>query len=341
MDPSLILMEAPALDPAWIEYEKEAGLLGPEPLFYNFLDRQVTYSQNCKAKNAQMLAGRDKHLNEGIGISDSSIAGWEGNQIPIRTYKPSSSLAGRLPSETSDDLVIYYHGGGLRVGDLDSEDLSCRRICKEASIPVISVEYRLAPPWTPQNALDDAYLAFLVISNTKPLLGRLILVGSSSGGQLAAQVSQLARYDTSHKEIDGVLLRGPVTVDACDGGDRIPFRFRSMHTSFAPSFETSLLKIYSDPARDNTPSLPLEAETFHDLPRTWIQVCTNDLYYSDGICYAAALREAGVEVAVNVVRGWPHTFWLKAPQLDKALEADMDMIEGLRWLLGSGGDNAK
>jgi acetyl esterase/lipase len=60
------------------------------------------------------------------------------------------------------------------------------------------------------------------------------------------------------------------------------------------------------------------------------------LYYSDGICYATALREAGVEIAVKVVHGWPHTFWLKAPQLDKALEADMDMIEGLKWLIKLG-----
>jgi acetyl esterase/lipase len=114
-----------------------------------------------------------------------------------------------------------------------------------------------------------------------------------------------------------------------------------MHTSFSPSFETSLVKIYSDTARENTPNLPLEAKSFHDLPRTWIQVCTNDLYYSDGICYAAALREAGVEVVVKVIRGWPHTFWLKAPQLDRALEANIDMIEGLKWLMKLGDGHAQ
>jgi acetyl esterase/lipase len=106
-----------------------------------------------------------------------------------------------------------------------------------------------------------------------------------------------------------------------------------MHTSFAPSFESSLLTIDTDTARQNTPNLPLEAASFHNLPRTFIQLCSNDLYYSDGICYAAALRDAGIEVKIDVVRGWPHTFWLKAPQLDRALEADMDMVKGLRWLL--------
>jgi acetyl esterase/lipase len=338
MNTTLVLPEAPALYPAWIEYEKEAGLIGPTPLFQDYVDRQVTYSQACKARNAQMLAGRDKYLAEGMEIADSSIKARDGQQIPIRVYIPSDSINGRVSSGENENLIIYYHGGGLKVGDLDSEDLSCRRICEEARVIVASVEYRLAPPWMPQKCLDDAYDAFLDISAGYPSPKRLILVGSSSGGQLAAQVAQLARDEPEalKKTIDGMLLRCPVTVDASDGGIHIPKRFRSMHTSFTPSFETSLLKIYSDPARDNTPNLPLEAESFHDLPPTWIQVCTNDLYYSDGICYATALREAGVEIAVKVVHGWPHTFWLKAPQLDKALEADMDMIEGLKWLIKLG-----
>jgi acetyl esterase/lipase len=64
-----------------------------------------------------------------------------------------------------------------------------------------------------------------------------------------------------------------------------------------------------------------------------IQVSTNDIYYSDGVCYAEALREAGVEVNLDVVEGWPHTFWLKAPYLERAVQAESDMIEGLRQLL--------
>jgi acetyl esterase/lipase len=54
--------------------------------------------------------------------------------------------------------------------------------------------------------------------------------------------------------------------------------------------------------------LPLEVVDTGGLPKHWIQVCTNDIYYSDGVCYAAALTEAGVEVKLDVVSGWPHTF---------------------------------
>jgi pimeloyl-ACP methyl ester carboxylesterase len=142
-------------------------------------------------------------------------------------------------------FVIYYHGGGLKVEDLDSEDLSCRRICKEARIVVISVEYRLMPQNPPQKALDETYDAFLKLTSTKRSSERVILVGSSSGGQLAAQVAQLARdsEEVPTETIDWLLLRCPITVDASNGGIHIPERFRAMHTSFAPSFESSLLTI--------------------------------------------------------------------------------------------------
>jgi acetyl esterase/lipase len=87
--------------------------------------------------------------------------------------------------------------------------------------------------------------------------------------------------------------------------------------------------------RDGLAKMPLEAdeEVLRGLPRTWIQVCTNDTLYSDGVCYAIALEEAGVEVKVRVVEGWPHTFWLLVPELERALEAELEMVEGLKWLL--------
>jgi len=342
MNKLLVITDAPALDAAWIDHEKDVSLTGSIPRFSNYEDHQAFYSEACKTRNAQMLAGRDRGLTQGIEISNSIITASDGHPIRVRFYNPAIASQ---PSDTKalQGFVIYYHGGGLKVGDLDSEDLSCRRICKEARIMVISIEYRLIPQNPPQKALDDAYDAFLKLISAKRSLERVILVGSSSGGQLAAQVAQLARdsVQVPADTIDGLLLRCPVTVDASNGGIHIPERFRAMHTSFSPSFESSLLTIDAETARINTPNLPLEATSFHNLPRAFIQLCSNDLYYSDGICYAAALRDAGIDVKVDVVRGWPHTFWLKAPQLDRALEADMDMIKGLRWLLKVEDSDAK
>jgi len=98
------------------------------------------------------------------------------------------------------------------------------------------------------------------------------------------------------------------------------------------AFHTSIL---SSPAV-NTENrvermMPLEGN-LSGLPRHWIQVSTNDIYYSDGMLYAEALRELGVKVELDIVAGWPHTFWLKAPELERAVQAEVDMINGLRWL---------
>jgi len=133
-----------------------------------------------------------------------------------------------------------------------------------------------------------------------------------------------------NERICGVALRGPVLCDA----NNLPGRFREWHTSMSESFHTSLLSAPAlTPADRPVLELPLEAESFEALPRHYIQVCTNDVYYSDGVLYGEALREVGVDVKMDVLTGWPHTFWLKAPELERAREAEKECIEGVRWLL--------
>jgi acetyl esterase/lipase len=179
------------------------------------------------------------------------------------------------------------------------------------------------------DAMDgfDAVLKMVGSGGTK-----IIIVGSSSGGQLAALVAQKAGRDL----VDGVLLRCPVTSDVFSGREYVPERLRDAHTSASDSFVTPLAGyMLRTLPRDGLTKMPLEAserELKHH-PRTWIQLCTNDVLYSDGACYAMALEQAGVDVKVDVVKGWPHTFWLKAPELPRALEADMAMLDGLEWIL--------
>ncbi|KAH6710797.1 alpha/beta hydrolase fold-domain-containing protein [Leptodontidium sp. MPI-SDFR-AT-0119] len=360
MDPTLILHTPPPLDPAWLDHEKSANLLAPAPVLSTSSERQQLYASTCRKLNTELLSGRDKHLTEGIKIHDTGIETRPGSSgdpvyIPIRSYKPSFTSSGPPPpaisstsdgneesgreiEEESDDgvpIAIYYHGGGLYVGDLDSEDLTCRRVCKELQCTVYSVEYRLMPEVTASTALADAIAAFRAITASRKA-SRLILMGSSSGGQLAAQVSQRFKTSVGHMQIHGVLLRGPVTCDATEDGANLPPKLRECHTSMSEDFHTSLLSNAAVNSQNRTKELmPLEVEDLSGMPRHWIQVSTNDIYYSDGACYAEALRRKGVDVKLDVVVGWPHTFWLKAPFLERAVMAERDMIEGLRWLLES------
>jgi len=334
MDPKLVFHTPPPLDPGWLAHEKSANLLATAPVLTSSRERQKLYADTCRKLNAELLSGRDKQLTEGIEIQDTKVESKPGpsnsGSIPIRSYIPS----GVNPDSESVPVVIYFHGGGLYVGDLDSEDLTCRRVCKSLNCTVYSVDYRLMPDHAASDALADAIAAFQAIISSR-IASRLIVMGSSSGGQLAAQVSQHFKTD-SKTRIDGVLLRGPVTCDATDGGKNLSARVKEYHTSMSEAFYTSLLSNAAVNNQNRTKEpMPLEVEDLAGLPRHWIQVSTNDLYYSDGACYAEALRNQGVDVKLDVVVGWPHTFWLKAPYLERAVQAERDMIEGLRWLLES------
>ena len=364
MDSKLVFKVPPPLDSAWLAYEKSANLLAP-PAIVDPKDRQRIYSQKCRDLNAHLLSGRDKDLNDGIIIYDTQIetssdpncddslglpirsknpssppAFANNHFIPIRSYNPVSFPSGpsfqqfeaKDQGQEGSPIVIYYHGGGLCVGDLDSEDMTCRRICKSLQCTVYSCDYRLMPDYCADAALSDAVRALMSIASTRKG-SRLVVMGSSSGGQLAAQVSQRFR-NWRRPKIHGVLLRAPFTCDSTEGGAHLPARFRGCHISMSEPFHTSLLSSAAVTSRNRTSeALPLEAKNLRGLPRHWIQVSTNDIYYSDGACYAEALREAGVDVKLDVVEGWPHTFWLKAPELERAVQAEEEMIEGLRWLL--------
>lgn len=346
-DPSTLL-QAPPLDPAWLAHEAAISTTVLAPKSPTAAARQVQYAAACRARNDALLApgARDHHLSQGISTTTMFIpSSKDGHAIPVLQYTRTAAAA--EDEQDPQCVLIYYHGGGLTVGEPDSEDLSCRRLVLSdtalARVRLYSVGYRLRPQHTAQTSLDDSIDAFAALArkhhHQRPAT-RTIIVGSSSGGQLAALVAQHAL--SASVAVHGVLLRCPVTSDAFHGeGECVPERFRAAHTSARhPSFRTVLLdRLDMDGPRDGLARMPLEAEVgeVRGMPRTWVQVCTNDVLYSDGACYVRLLREAGVEVRVDVVEGWPHTFWLKAPQLPRALEAEEAMIEGLRWVLGFDG----
>lgn len=341
-DPPM-LPKAPSLDPAWLAHEAtltDAPTPSTDPLV-----RQTQYATACRARNNALLApgARDHYLTQGITTSTLTIpSSKDGHPIPVLQYIRTSTSEDATPPQHAI-VLIYYHGGGLTVGEPDSEDLSCRRLVlapipPSTSITLYSVGYRLKPQHPAQTSVNDSIDAFTALAQPNQPTTKTILIGSSSGGQLAALVTLHAL--TSSIPIHGVLLRCPVTSDSFGGGESayVPARFRAQHTSARdPSFRTSLLaRLDMDGPRDGLLRMPLEAgvEEVRGWPRTWVQVCTNDVLYSDGACFVRLLRDAGVEVRSDVVVGWPHTFWLKAPELERAVEAEGSMVEGLKWVVG-------
>ncbi|KAL2112818.1 hypothetical protein VUR80DRAFT_6389 [Thermomyces stellatus] len=334
---SLVIKAPPPIDPAWVAFEREHILSAAPKKKKSYegpsaVKRQAAHAQECRALHAKMMApgARDHYLSQGIVTSRRKTTSTkDGATIPIMVFTREED-AGKDP----DVVIVYLHGGGLWVGDVDSEQLSCRRLLT-GNHAVYSVGYRLMPEYLASVCLSDAYDGFEAVRSWVGPKPKLVVMGSSSGGELAALVSQMAPRNT----LSGILLRCPVTSDVFSGEEYVPAHLAQYHTSANEAFVTTLAGFMRRAVpRDGLARMPLEAceEDLRGLPRTWIQVCTNDVLYSDGVCYAMALEDAGVEVRVGVVEGWPHTFWNEAPGLDRAYKAELEMLEGLMWILGGG-----
>src|ERR1700744_5735529 len=123
-----------------------------------------------------------------VGVSDLSIPGPAG-QIPARHYRPAAAKP--------TPLLVFYHGGGWTIGDLDTHDALCRLTCRDADVHVLSIDYRLAPEHPAPAAVDDAYAAFKWACEHAAELGaipdKIVVGGDSAGGNLAAGVWRLGR----------------------------------------------------------------------------------------------------------------------------------------------------
>ncbi|MGN6609239.1 MAG: alpha/beta hydrolase [Jatrophihabitans sp.] len=120
-------------------------------------------------------------------VEDTTVAG----DIPVRVYRPESD--GRVPT------VVYLHGGGFVIGDLDTHDGVCRNLVRDVGAVVVSVDYRLAPEHRFPAAVDDSYAALRDVAEHIDAYGgdadRLVVGGDSAGGNLAAVCAQHARRD--------------------------------------------------------------------------------------------------------------------------------------------------
>ncbi|PQE24431.1 atp synthase d chain protein [Rutstroemia sp. NJR-2017a BBW] len=344
--PSLILTTPPPLHPSWLAHIP--SLPSPTPTTDPLLRKRI-YRENCLRQNTHLLSTSLSHLTHNIHLTDSSIASSPTNtpphSIPTRLYQPAS-LPSTVP--TTHPLIIYLHGGGLQVGDLDTEDPTCRLLCLSLQLPVLSLTYRQLPQYTADDAVTDALDAYDHICSIYP--GRpFILVGSSSGGQLASTIAFLRPSPL----ILGVALRCPVTCVATSETG-VPEEWKTMHTSMREEFYTSILggAATTEENRVKRHKMPLEMlgemrqlEKGSEGTKWFVQVCTSDIYYSDGMCLGVGLRERGAQVKIRVEVGWPHTFWLKGLGLEEAGRAEEKLVEGVRWILArekeGQGDNGK
>lgn len=251
------------------------------------------------ALSSRAGAGRPTPVGE---VRDLAVPGGAG-PLRARHYRPIGGGAGR-------PLVVYLHGGGWVVGDLDTHDQTCRWIATYADAQVVSVDYRLAPEDPFPAAVDDALAAFGWAAAQAAELGadprRVAIGGDSAGGNLAAVVSQLTTEAGGPAPVAQLLVYPGV-----DASREYPSKalfadgyFLTRHTM------DWYLNTYAAGAdRSDVRMSPLLARDKSGLPPTLVTTAGFDPLRDEGRAYAAALADAGVTVVHREARNLVHGYF--------------------------------
>ena len=249
-------------------------------------------------------------------VEDRAIPGPAGD-IPVRVYTPVAA-GGTGPA------LVYYHGGGWVIGDLETHDALCRTLANEAGCKVIAVDYRLAPEHPFPAAIDDAYAAVKWVEANASEIGidpnRIAVAGDSAGGNLAAAVSLRAKAEKG-PHIAFQLLIYPVT-DAPRTTQSYK-DFAAGHMLEAEGMDWFwnhyVLSAGADPKHPY--AAPLHAESLAGLPPAYVVTAGFDVLRDEGKAYAEALKKAGVEVEYVNYEGMIHGFFNMQGVLDVARDA--------------------
>jgi acetyl esterase len=226
--------------------------------------------------------------------------------VPLRAYRP----AGAAKSDVLPALV-YFHGGGWTIGDVDTHDVLCRELANGARCEVFSVEYRLAPEAPFPAAVDDCIAATAFVAKSSGC-GRIAVGGDSAGGNLAAVVAlqlkqslcfQLLIYPATDQRMETASL-------ARNGAGYLLTR------PLMERFRTNYLPVAVDYA--DWRASPALAKSHAGLPPAFVLTAGFDPLLDEGRQYAEQLARAGVEVAYREYPDMIHGFILMGGVLDTA-----------------------
>jgi acetyl esterase len=258
-------------------------------------------------------------LPEMAEVRDLAAPGPAGD-IPLRLYRGLGTPAGALP------VLVFYHGGGYVIGDLDTHDYVCRKLANVARCAVIAVDYRLAPEHKFPAAVDDAAAALRWIVQKAASLSidptRVAVGGDSAGGNLSANMAHMAR-DGDVPAISFQMLLYPGTDMSMSQES-----YKRDWTQYPLSIEAIryFLKHYLDSEKDYTDwrAAPLMAPNFKGLAPAFVLTAGHDPLADEGLEYARKLEANGVRITFVHMSDQMHGF-LTMGRVVRAADLALDM----------------
>jgi acetyl esterase len=283
-----------SLDPLVKAFLDQAASL-PRPKIW---EMPVSLGRQTFAQMMSMMGPKDVPVGK---VQNIVIPGPSGD-IKARLYAPVAAGGAAHPA------LVYFHGGGFVVGDLDTHDGLCRLLVHEGGFMVVAVDYRRAPENKWPAPLDDAYAAMRWIFQNAPSLGidagRIAVGGDSAGALLAAWITQNAKAHGGIA-IAFQLLLFPVTDFGANSGSMD--RFAVGYFLEKQTIEWCHAQVLT-PGSDRMAASPLYGKDFSGLPPAYVVLGGFDPLHDQGLAYAEKLKAAGIKVTIADYSEMVHCF---------------------------------
>lgn len=293
------------------------------PTFKNAVEEMASHSALTRTMNVAMPA-----MPEPVEKVEHILIPTRDGQVLARIYTPSG--------DAPFPILVYFHGGGWVIANLDVYESSCRALCNAVKCIVVSVAYRQAPEVKYPGAVNDAYDATQwIIQNAHSIggePGKVAVGGESAGGNLAAVACLKARDEGGILPV-GQLLIYPVTDTSMSQPSYAEnIDTQPLHTSMMPWFWKHYLEDESQ--KNDSYVAPLRAENLSGLPPAIIITAEFDPLRDEGEQYAARLIQSDVWVKAQRFEGVVHEFFGLAGAVSKAKDAVNEAADGLQEIFG-------
>jgi acetyl esterase/lipase len=281
------------------------------------------------ALNAMLASANNvaQPMADTVEMIDHKVTAADGTTLLARWY--------RLPSSDSRAAVVYLHGGGMILGSVPIFDGPVSRYVARTRVPMLSIEYRLAPEHPHPTPVEDAYAGLLWLAAHSAELGidpdRIAVMGDSAGGGIAAALAILSR-DRKGPRLAHQILLYPML----DDRNTIPDPEIAPFAGWTYDDNITAWDALLGPRDHQSPvdpsAAPARVADARGLPPAYIEVGQLDIFRDEDVAYALSLSHAGVPVELHVHPGVPHEYDAVAPDADVSRRALADRHRVLKSL---------